>query len=132
MITPIPSPPPGLADLSCGYADGTLDPMGIMALGTCGPRPRRIHGRGYGHGAWRYQEHIATRAEEAATLRAALANYEVPLMPTTPHPAVSHDAPTPDDQAVFIALPACPGWAATAGLVGQSGGFPHSTGRNFG
>jgi aspartyl-tRNA(Asn)/glutamyl-tRNA(Gln) amidotransferase subunit A len=90
------------------------------------PALGRMLAWGSGRGAALYPDHLAMLADTGRDLQATFAGHDAVIMPTTPRPAFALDAPTPEDQALFSALPACLGWSATAVPVGRHDGLPLS------
>ncbi len=90
------------------------------------PALRKMLDWGSGPGAALYPGHLALLADAALALRHAFSGHDVLLMPTTQRPAFAMAAATPDDLAVFAAVPACLGWPATAVPIGQDDGLPLS------
>jgi aspartyl-tRNA(Asn)/glutamyl-tRNA(Gln) amidotransferase subunit A len=75
---------------------------------------------GAGPGRARYAAALQELAAITAAARAALAEFDAVLLPTTPQPAFAFDTGVPRDQAVFATLAACLGDPATAFPMGLS------------
>jgi aspartyl-tRNA(Asn)/glutamyl-tRNA(Gln) amidotransferase subunit A len=75
---------------------------------------------GAGPGRARYAAALQELAAMTADARAALAEFDAVLLPTTPQPAFAFDTGVPRDQAVFATLAACLGDPATAFPMGLS------------